>query len=267
MPTQIDLTIFALYLLVGAVAGSIAGLMGIGGGIIIVPVLLFLFIRQGFPAEVLMHMVIATSLATIVFTSLSSVYAHHKKGAVLWSKLVLLVPGIVIGGVIGALIADQLASNVMQTGFGMFECIVALQIGTGIKPSPRRSLPANAGLLLAGSGIGGLSTILGIGGGSITVPFLLWCNVNIRNAVATSSACTLPIALTGASAMMMTGWNNQHLPEGAIGYIYWPAVIGIAITSVLFATVGARLAHSLPVELVRRIFTVVIAIAGIRMLV
>jgi len=261
-----ELTILAIYAGVGAFSGVIAGMMGVGGGIVIVPALLFLFIWQGFPADLLMHMAVATSLMTIVFTALSSTWAHHRKGAVMWRLVWLLTPGILVGSVIGAVVADYLPGDRLRIGFGIFECLVALQILSGINPSPMRRLPQRSGLLLTGGGIGALSTILGIGGGTLTVPFLLWCNVNIRNAVASSSACGLPIALAGAVTMVVTGWDQEALPDGATGYIYWPAAVAIAVPSVLFAPLGARLAHRLPVATLRRIFALFLAIIGIRVL-
>lgn len=263
----IDITIVLFYLLLGSFSGIFAGLLGVGGGIIIVPTLFYLFALQDFPAEILMHLSVATSLATIVFTAISSTYAHHRKGAVLWPKVVLLVPGILVGSVLGAVIATQLPSDILKTAFGLFLCIVALQIGMGFKPSPHRNLPDQSGLMYAGGGIGGFSTLLGTGGGSLMVPFLLWCNVNIRNAVATSSACGLPISFAGSLAMVWVGWGHHQLPIGATGYVYWPAVIGIVVTSMLFAPLGAGIAHMLPVQVLRRVFAVFLAIIGIRMLV
>ncbi len=179
----------------------------------------------------------------------------------------MLLPGIVIGSIFGAIVVDYLPSNAIRIGFGIFEILVAIQIGIGLKPSPQRELPGRGGLQIAGGGIGVCSTILGIGGGALTVPFLLWCNVNIRNAVATSSACGFPIAFSGATVMAVTGMGYQYLPEGSSGYIYWPAVIGIVISSMLCAPVGARLAHLLPIETLRWLIAVFLVAIGVRMLI
>lgn len=254
------------YLLLGMFAGIIGGLLGLGGGIIIVPALLFIYLKLGLQPEILMHLAVATSLATIVFTSISSTIAHHRRDAVIWQQVVLLVPGIILGCILGAAIADFLPSNTLRLLFGLFELLVAIQIGFGIKPSARRQLPGKFGMIVTGSVIGTVSTILGIGGGTLTVPFLLWCNVNIRNAVATSAACGLPIAVAGASAMIVAGWDHQYLPDGATGYVYWPAALPVLISSALFAPLGARLAHKLPVTILKRIFAVVLACVGLRML-
>jgi hypothetical protein len=262
----IDLFVWSAYLMLGVIAGLVGGLLGLGGGILIVPTLLFLFIWQGMPADILMHLAVATSLFTIVFTSISSSYAHHKHQAVLWSQVFLLTPGIIIGAVFGAFLADYISSDILRRLFGIFEILVACQIGFSVKPSGQRSLPGRNGMLIAGGGIGTLSTILGIGGGTLTVPFLVWCHVDIRKAVATSSACGFPIALAGTLAMIYTGLDSTSLPENTIGYVYWPAAILILATSVLFAPVGAKLAHSMPVDLLKRVFAIVLACVGLRML-
>jgi uncharacterized protein len=264
--TSLSLVTLFSYLLLGMVAGMTGGLLGLGGGIVIVPALLFLFIYQGLPGDILMHMAVATSLATIVFTSISATWAHHRHGAVSWHVVRLLGPGIIIGAIAGALIADQLRSDSLQTAFGLFEILVALQIGFGIKPSAQRSLPNSTGMVATGGVIGTISSLLGIGGGTLTVPFLLWCNVNIRKAVATSSACGLPIAVAGTATMIITGWNYSRLPEGTTGYVYWPVVVMISIASVCTAPLGARLTHTLPVDILKRVFAIVLAAIGIRMI-
>ena len=265
MWSELPAAMLAAWLTLGAGAGIIAGLLGLGGGIVIVPALLYLFILQGMPEEILMHMAVATSLATIVFTSVSSTWAHHRHHAVLWPSVLALTPGIILGSIGGALITHHLPSHTLRTAFGIFEILVGLQIGFGFKPMAHIELPGRGGMLLAGGGIGALSTVLGIGGGTLTVPFLLWCNVHIRNAVATSSACGLPIAAVGAGALIIAGSAYQGLPPGSTGYVYWPAAIIIILSSVVTAPLGARLAHTLPVELLRRIFACVLAAIGIRM--
>ena len=267
MPSPGILEILTLYLLLGALAGVLAGLFGIGGGRVIVPVLYFLFLWQGYPAEWLMHMAVASSLATIIFTALSSTYAHHRRGAVLWQSVYLLAPGVALGGVLGAALADHLASDVLRIFFGVFQLFVATQLILVASPSPQRELPGPVGMVSTGTGIGTFSTLLGIGGGTFTVPFLLWCNVNIRKAVATSAAIGVPIALVGTAGLVAVSWGQETLPTGSTGYVYWPAVVAIAATSVLSAPLGARLAHTLPVPLLQRLFAVVVAIVGIRMLV
>ncbi len=264
---EITLQIIAIYALTGIFAGLIGGMLGLGGGVIIVPVLHFLFIQQGFSPSILMHLAVTTSLATIIVTSLSATYTHHRKGAVLWSVVYHFAPGILLGAGLGAVLADSLSSNVLQIVFGVFEILVAIQIGFELKPKAKNGLPKTAGLVSSGVGIGLFSTILGIGGGSLTVPFLLWCNVNIRNAVAVSSACGFPIAVAGTTALIIAGWNNSDVPASSISYLYWPAALVIITMTIFFAPIGARLAHYLSVLMLKRIFAVLLVIVGIRMLI
>ncbi len=259
--------VLIVYLLVGAFAGLIAGLLGVGGGLIIVPVLVFVFQGQSVAAEVMVHLAIGTSLATIVVTSISSMRAHHRHGAVKWPVFRQLVPGIVVGALAGAAIAGLLPTKVLRTWFGIFELLVAVQIGFNFGVAPHRRLPGAAGMHLAGGIIGAVSSVVGIGGGTLTVPFLTWCNISIRQAVATSSACGLPIAIAGAIGFIATGWSEAGLPEWSSGYVYWPAFAGVAAASLLFAPLGAKLTHTLPVNVLRRFFAVFLAVLGVRMLI
>lgn len=253
-------------LTVGAVAGTLAGLLGIGGGLIIVPALVFALGTPLFPADSLMHVAVATSLATIVFTSVSSAAAHHRRGAVLWREAGWLTSGIVAGAVLGAAATNHLDSDSLRIIFGVFECLVAVQLLRGLGPAVRHPTPGPSTLATAGAVIGGLSTILGIGGGVLTVPFLTWTGTDMRRAVATSAVCGVPIALAGTAAMIVAGLDAEALPPGTVGYVYWPAALSIALTSVMFAPLGAKLAHSLPVPLLRRLFAGLLVLIGVRML-
>jgi uncharacterized membrane protein YfcA len=255
-----------IYLLLGAVAGTLAGLLGVGGGLIIVPVLALVYRHSGVDEALIMHLAIGTSLATIVMTSISSVRAHHRRGAVLWPVVWRLTPGIVLGALLGAALADALESLWLQRFFGIFELFVAVQMAAGLKPAPHRALPRTVGMLGSGGVIGAVSAIVGIGGGTLTVPFLSWCNVAMRNAVATSAACGLPIAMAGALGFVLTGLDAEDLPAWSTGYVYWPAFLGIVIASVAFAPLGAALAHRLPAAGLKRAFAVLLAIIGIRFL-
>ena len=254
------------YLLVGALAGILAGMLGVGGGLVIVPVLAYLFSQQGFDSSVIMHLAIGTSLATIVLTSLSSIRAHHQRGAVLWPVVAHLTPGIIAGAWLGAAVAHLLPSNILRSVFALFELAVAAQMALELSTTPHRQLPGRIGSGIAGVIIGAVSAIVGIGGGTLTVPFLTWCNVEMRRAVATSAACGLPIASAGTVAFIITGWNHAALPAASSGYLHWPALLGIGLTSVLFAPLGARLAHTLPVRTLRRFFALFLALLGLRML-
>lgn len=258
--------VLILYLFLGAFAGTVAGLLGVGGGLIIVPVLAFIFGEQSLPAAIIIHMAVGTSLASIVMTSVSSVYAHHKHGAVLWPVFWQLVPGIVVGALLGAAVADLLPAHLLKNIFGVFELLVATQMLFAAKPAAHRKLPGRAGMSLAGVLIGKVSAIVGIGGGTMTVPYLVWCNVPVHKAVATSSACGLPIAIAGAAGFIVMGWNETGLPAGSSGYVYWPAWLTIVAASVLFAPLGARLAHALPVNTLKRVFAILLVFLGVRML-
>ncbi len=257
---------FFLYAGLGVFAGVIAGFFGVGGGLIIVPVLVTIFQGKGFDENVLVHIAIGTSLATIVITSVSSVYAHHKRGAVLWSVFRIITPGIIAGALLGAVIANFLPGAQLRIVFGVFELIVAGYMAWDFIPAPHRNLPRHFVFNITGILIGMVSSVIGIGGGTMTVPFLTWCNVSIRNAVATSSACGLPIAIAGTTGFILTGWPEATLPEWSTGYIYWPAFLGIVTASVVFAPVGARLTHALPVSITKRFFSLLLVFLGIRML-
>lgn len=262
----IHMTTLLLYLVLGAAAGTLAGLFGIGGGLIIVPVLILTFESQGMAPEILTHLAVGTSLATIVVTSVSSVKAHHAKGAVRWDWFSAIAIGIVVGSAIGVKTAGALSGPVLQKVIGVFAIVIAVQMGLGLKPKASRTIPARPGLIGAGGVIGWASAIFGIGGGSLTVPFLSWCNAKMQTAVATSAAVGLPIAVVGALVNIQEGWGNPLLPEWATGYVYWPAFIGIVSMSVIFARFGAKLAHSLPSDTLKRIFAVLLVVVGTRFL-
>ncbi|WJW75364.1 sulfite exporter TauE/SafE family protein [Thiohalobacter sp. IOR34] len=255
-----------LYLASGALAGLLAGLFGIGGGLVLVPVLAWLFARQGLGGDHLMHLAVGTSLATIVVTSLASLRAHHRRGAVDTGVLGRLLPGIVLGGLGGAWLADRLPTDGLRQFFGVFELLVALQMLLAARYRPHRDLPGAAGLFLAGSLIGGVSALLGIGGGTLSVPFLIWCSVPLVRAVGTSAAAGLPIALSGAAGFWLAGLDAPDLPPWSSGYIHWPAWLGISLASMLTAPLGAALAHRLDTRLLKRGFALVLALVGARML-
>lgn len=254
------------YLLIGTIAGLLAGLLGVGGGLLIVPTLVFVFDAYGIAQTSATHIAIGTSLATIIFTSMSSILAHHRHDAVMWTVVRKLAPGLVMGAFIGAAIADFLSTHVLAKVFGVFELLIAAYMIRDAKPAPHRELPGFVGLFGTGNFIGTVSAIIGIGGGSLTVPFLVWCNQNIRKAVATSAACGLPIAVAGAVGFVAAGVNESGLPKGSTGYLYWPAFGGITVLSMLTAPFGAKLAHTLPTVILKKVFAVLLIGLGIRML-
>jgi uncharacterized membrane protein YfcA len=256
----------ACYALLGLFAGVVAGLLGVGGGLIIVPILAGLFASQGFPEQHLMQLAIGTSLATIVFTSLSSMRSHHRRGAVVWPVMRQLSIGITAGGWFGGVLAVWLGSLLLAGLFGVFELAVAAQMAFGRAPAAHRTSPGRWRNLVMGALIGAVSALLGIGGGTLTVPYLVWHNVDVRRAVGTSAACGLPIALIGACGFAVVGWSRTDLPPGSSGYIYWPAVIAISITSVTAAPLGAWLAHRLQRQRLQYTFAMFLAVLGLVMI-
>jgi uncharacterized membrane protein YfcA len=253
---------FLLYLVLGACAGVLAGLFGVGGGIIIVPVLVYSFTLQGFENEVLTHLAVGTSLATIVFTSINSVRAHHRMGAVRWAIFGWMTVGILIGAGFGSLTASYIAGPHLQKIIGVFAILVALQMFLDFKPKASAGVPGKVGLTAAGVVIGWASAIFGIGGGSLTVPFLTSRSLTMQQAVATSSACGFPIAVASAISFMIIGWHDPLLPPHSLGFVYLPALLGIAVTSMFFARFGARLAHKLSPRLLKRLFALLLVVVG-----
>ncbi len=260
------LNVWSSYAVLGVFAGGVAGLLGVGGGLIVVPVLTALFASQGFAAQHLVQLAVGTSLATIVFTALSSILAHHRHGAVNWTLVRQLSLGIVSGGWLGGVLAVWLGGLRLAGLFGVFELAVAAQMAFGRPPAPHRTAPDRARNLVAGLLIGAVSALLGIGGGTLTVPYLLWHKVDVREAVGTSAACGLPIALVGALGFAVVGWRQTELPVGSSGYVYWPAVVAISVTSVLAAPLGARLAHRLERRRLKMTFAALIAVLGLLMI-
>lgn len=264
------LELFLICLGVGVAAGLLAGALGLGGGVVIVPALIFLFHGMGFPPELVAKMAVATSLSTIIITSVSAVRTHHKAGYVRWPIAVRLGVGIVLGAFAGAFIADAMKGELLTRLFGLFAMVIAVQMllmGPRVADAslPER-LPGALGLGMAGVLIGTGSAIFGIGGGSLTVPFLSWCRLKMQQAVAVSSACGLPIAIAGTVGFAVAGWNEQHLPDGALGYVFLPATAGIVLTSFPFARLAARVSHRLPSVTLKRVFAAVLFVLGLKLL-
>jgi len=257
--------LFAAYVGLGLVVGFVAGLLGVGGGLIIVPVMIMLLHAQGLAAGMEPQLALGTSLASILFTSLSSVRAHHRHGAVEWPLVRQISPGIVLGTLVGALLATQLSAMVLKLFFIVFLFYAASQMWLDFKPAPHRGLPGRARMTLAGSIIGAVSSWVGIGGGTLSVPFMLWHNIPMHRAIGTSSAIGFPIALAGAAGYTMGGWAVSGRPDGSLGFIYLPALAGIVLGSVLTAPLGARIAHRSPVRPLKRAFALLLAVLALRM--
>jgi uncharacterized membrane protein YfcA len=254
------------YLVLGLFVGFFAGLLGIGGGIIVVTALVFMFGAQGFPADRIVHLALGTSLASIVFTSLSSVRAHNTHGAVRWDILRRATPGVVVGTALGTLFADALPSRYLAIFFTSFVYYSAVQMWLGLKPKPHRTLPRAPGMLGATVGIGAISSLVGAGGGVISIPLMILCNVPMRHAIGTSAALGLPIAIAGTAGYILTGLGKDHQPALSLGYVYVPALIGIVIGTFVTVPYGARAAHRLPVPILKKIFGVIFFILATKML-
>ena len=253
---------FLLYLVLGGFAGTLAGLFGIGGGLIIVPALVYSFEAQGLSQDILTHLAVGTSLATIVITSISSIKTHHGKSAVKWPVFGVLSLGIIAGSWIGVYTAIQLSGSTLQKLIGIFVALVSVKMWFGFKATESARVPGKPVLIIAGGIIGWVSSIFGIGGGAMSVPFLRKASLSMPHAVGTSAACGLPIALTGAIANMVMGVHNELLPTLSTGYVYWPAFFGIVLTSALFARFGAQLAHRLPAEKLQKSFAILLMVVG-----
>lgn len=249
--------------LLGLAAGLLAGLLGIGGGLVIIAALAWMLPLFGIPQEAAMHAALASSLASIVLTGLSSARAHARRGSVLWPTVGWMVPGLLLGGWLGSLLATRLQGESLRWFIAVYCYLAALQMATDWPRSrpERGDPPRGPGYSLAGAGIGAVSALVGIGGGSMTVPLLVWRGVRPVRAVGTSSACGVAIALASAAGYASHG-PTAGLPAGSWGYVYLPAAIGIALASVLTAPLGTRLAHWLSGPALRRVFAAFLALVG-----
>lgn len=255
------------YIGLGLFTGFSAGLLGIGGGLVMVPTLTMMFAAQsGFPATEVLHVALGTSIATILFTSLSSLRAHHLHGAVLWKVVFQITPGILLGTLLGTLCASSVPARPLALFFTGFVCYVALQMSLNFKPKPSRELLGPVGIFGVGAGIGAVSSLVAIGGGAFTVPFLTWCNVRMQHAIGTSAAVGFPIAVGGTLGYIYNGLGHADLPPWSLGYVHLPALFWLVPPSMLLAPVGARLTHRMPIPTLKRVFACLLIILASRML-
>ena len=255
-----------VYLLMGLFVGFFAGMLGIGGGLILVTLMVFLFSLQGFPADRIVHIALGTSLTSIVFTSISSLRAHHRHGAVRWDIVKMATPGLVAGTLLGAFVADRMTSKYLAIFFVAFVYYAAVQMFANMKPKPTRTLPGRAGTSVAAIITGILSSLVGAGGGLLSIPLMTMCNVPMRNAVGTSAALGLPIAIAGAAGYIYNGLGQDHLPSLTVGYVYIPALVGIVIGTFVTVPMGAKAAHTMPVPRLKKIFAVILFLMATKML-
>ncbi|WP_298443558.1 sulfite exporter TauE/SafE family protein [uncultured Ferrimonas sp.] len=255
-----------IYLVLGALAGTLSGLFGIGGGLVIVPVLITTFSVMGLSQEIYIHMAIATSLATIVITAATAIANHNKRGNVDWDVVKRFTPGVILGAYLGGVIADRVPADSLATLLGIFMLLIAAQMLLGLKPDAGRQLPGSGGLFAAGGVIGTLSAMVGIGGASLSVPFFRYCSLAMNRAVGTSATLTLPIAVAGVTSFVVNGWGSSALPEWTLGYVYLPAFAGIAIASSQFVRVGAALGAKLSQLWLQRSFALFLVFMGVKLL-
>lgn len=254
------------FALIGLAAGYLAGFLGIGGGFIVVPALTWLLLKDPVTAPWAIHIAIATSLATMLVTSMSSLLAHHRRGAIRWPLVRTMAAGLMAGAILGAIIADYLPAGKLAVVFGVFAILIGLQMILARQPTAEKPLPGTPGIVGTGGLIGTLSSLIGIGGGAMTVPWLLWHGVRAKNAIATSAACGYPIAIAGTLSFIFLG-HVSDLPVGPLGYVNAPAFIGIALTSALAAPLGVATVHRLPPKTIKRFFGLFLLFVGTRMLI
>ncbi len=264
---MLELMGLLLYPLIGVFSGLLAGLLGVGGGIVMVPSLLLVFHLNDVDSPALMQIAVGTSLGAMVLSSLSSVRAHHQRGAVDWSLFRRMTPGIVLGTVLGSVLADRIDSQSLQGVFAVFLLLTSIHMLRAPRQNqdPGGSLPGWKGLSAIATLVGALSALLGIGGGSMNVPFLSHCGIETRRAIASAAAIGLPIALFGAATFAATGTLRTDLPAYSIGYLYLPALLGITVVAILTAPLGARLAHSWPTARLKRAFSAFLFIVALHM--
>ncbi|OIN01157.1 hypothetical protein A9236_08330 [Polynucleobacter sp. QLW-P1DATA-2] len=248
-----------MLMLCGSISGFLAGLLGIGGGMILVPFMILVFNHLGFNQEVIVHMAIATGMCTILFTTSSAIWAHHKHGSIDWKLVASLSPGMIFGGLIGGSeLFEALKTSWLSLFFAIFIVYTSIQMLLNKKPKPGRELPGSLGLFSFGAFAGGLASLVGAGGAFVTVPFMLWCNVKPHTAMATSSGLGLPVAAAATLGYMYGSWGNPTLPTGSMGFVYLPAVACIVGVSIFTAPWGAKLARKLDVAQLKRVFGVML---------
>lgn len=253
-------------LVLGAVAGFFAGMLGIGGGTLLVPILVMLFEQQQVTPDHILHLALGTSMAAIVVSAFVSLRTHHAHGAVDWPVVRLMTVGVLLGTALGTFIARLVSTQTLSVFFAVFIAYIAINMLVGLKPKPSRQLPGPAGLIGVGGVIGTISALVAVGGGAMTVPFLTWCNRDIRNAIGTSAALGLPIALGGTVGYVVNGWGVQGMPAQVLGYVHLPALAAILCTSVFTTPWGALAAHRLPATLLKRVFATLLVALCARML-
>lgn len=255
------------FVALGLFNGVLAGLLGIGGGMVIVPAMIWLAPKLGVPSDYVMHVALGTSMATICFIAVSSARSHHKRGSVSVPLLKVLIPGIAIGGLLGAVIAKVMNTEWLAWIFSVFAMLVGIKMLAGLTPQAKGDKAVSHQRVPAGIVMGAVSSLVGIGGGSVVVPYLLYHKEKLVTAIGTAAACGLPLAIMATVGYIITGWQIDELPAYHLGYVYWPAMIAIALGSVITAPFGAYLAHKLPTKVIKRIFAVLLIVVAIKIII
>lgn len=261
-----DIEFLLACLALGTVAGFFAGMLGIGGGTLLVPILVMLFEQIHVTPDHILHLALGTSMAAIVASAAISLRTHHAHGAVDWPTVRTMTTGVLFGTAIGTYIARLVSTQTLSLFFAAFVVYIAFNMLIGVKPKPARQLPGQAGLIAVGGGIGVVSALVAVGGGAMTVPFLTWCNRDMRNAIGTSAALGLPIALGGTAGYIWNGLHAEGLPAQVIGFVHLPALVAIVAASLITTPMGARAAHRLPVSTLKRVFSLLLLALAARML-
>jgi uncharacterized protein len=259
--------VLAWYLAAGCAAGFCGGLLGIGGGLIVVPVLAALFAMQHIAEPLVMPLALGTSLASIVFTSLSGMRAHHARGAVNWPLVRQMAPALVVGAALGGALSTQFSSSVLKVFFLAFAVVAATQMLLAHQPCAVQKLPGRAPLFATGSAIAGISSLVGCGSSSLAVPFMTHCSVPLRSAIGSASAFGLPVALAGTAVYMLSGWDKAGLPPLSLGFVHVPALMAITVGSTLAVPLGAALSHRIPVAALKKCFACMMYAVAVKMLI
>ncbi|QSE50431.1 sulfite exporter TauE/SafE family protein [Shewanella putrefaciens] len=260
------LTVFFICLALGAFVGFMAGLLGIGGGLIVVPALLYILPSVGISSSQLPHIAIATSLAAIILTSISSARAHHKRGNIPWSLFKSMLPGLVLGALASGFIVERIPADTLQRGFAIFVILMTIQMVYPFKTESNRQLPNAFVLFIASAFIAVLAGLTGIGGGILVVPFLTFYGLQMRQAVGFSAAMGFLISLSGSFGYIIAGMDAPELPYGTVGFIYLPALFGLIITSIFMAPVGVKAASTLPTPVLKKIFALLLLCVGLKLI-
>ncbi len=260
------MTQWLVYITLGSAVGFLSGLLGVGGGLLIVPVLLMVFQSLEFAGSILTQLAIGTSLATINITGLSSTLKHYRLKGIDFQSFYRLAPGVGLGALVGGLVAGVVSGHLLQIGIGLLALFAAIKMLSGWSPKQGVALPGTVDLVGVGGFIGFCSSLCGIGGGTLTVPYLSWRRLPMQKAIGTSAACGLPIACMGVIGFIVSGWQQQQLPPYCLGYVYVPAFVGIVLSSVVTAQWGAYCAHKLPVPVIKRCFSVLLLLLGVKLL-